>query len=186
MNIGIGMMNLWIILALIVLAAGVIMFTAVKMRAEPILNAEDHQKKDILLNLTAVVSLLIVSIITPIVTGLLFWAGCFLIIIAGILYMLSIAAFVKSQKGIAISGIYRYSRNPMYVAMFLVFMAFVLMAWQAEPVMAVPSLLILILNLIAIHRRVTGEERYLKEKYGSVYTDYAKRTPRYFGPARKT
>jgi protein-S-isoprenylcysteine O-methyltransferase Ste14 len=118
---------------------------------------------------------------TPIVIGTLFWIGCFLIILVGIIYVLAIIAFVKAKKGLTTIGIYKMSRNPMYIAMFLLFIAFILMAWNASLIMGILTLIIALFNLIVIHWMVLGEEHFLSKKYRKTYNEYMNRTPRYIG-----
>jgi len=72
-------------------------------------------------------------------------------------------------------GAYRYSRNPMYVGMFLQFIG---------TAVATASWLFLLLTLIlmfAMWSVVMIEERTCLEKYGDAYRDYMNRTPRWLG-----
>jgi protein-S-isoprenylcysteine O-methyltransferase Ste14 len=73
------------------------------------------------------------------------------------------------------TGIYRYSRHPMYIAIFLqltgtgiasasgLFLLLVTMRTLSELFLAIP------------------EERYCLEKYGDAYRDYMNKTPRWMG-----
>jgi len=99
--------------------------------------------------------------------------------------VLSIVAFVKAQKGLTTIGIYQVSRNPMYIAMFLIFIAFTLMAWQAEPLMGILTAFITLPSVFFIHWMVLGEERFLIKKYGEAYHEYMNRTARYMGIPKK-
>lgn len=151
-----------------------------KLRGARIENKEDHRnvKISVVSGLSLLV-FLIVTVYTPIVIGTLFWIGCFLIILVGIIYVLAIIAFVKSKKGLTTIGIYKMSRNPMYIAMFLLFIAFILMAWNASSIMGILTLIIALFNMIVIHWMVLGEEHFLENKYKKQYLKYKQNVPRY-------
>lgn len=71
-------------------------------------------------------------------------------------------------------GIYKYSRNAAFVGFDLMFLGLYLMypnTW---------TLLLLILNLIAIHLLILQEEQHLSSVFGEQYLQYSKQTPRYF------
>lgn len=70
-------------------------------------------------------------------------------------------------------GIYNYSRNPAFVGFDLMFIGLFLIY---------PNLLtsiVLILNIIAIHRLILQEEKHLKNLFGTEYIAYKEKTPRY-------
>jgi len=187
MNIEAGFYNLWLILVIFIAFTGLLMAIANKLRGVKIENSEDHRNTKVaVISSSPLLVLLVISIFTPIVIGTLFWLGCVLIIIAGIIYVLSIAAFVKTQKGLTTIGIYQVSRNPMYVVMFLLFIAFTLMAWQAEPIMGILTAFITLLSTFVIHWMVLGEEQFLTKTYGDAYRKYINRTPRYVEIPRLT
>jgi protein-S-isoprenylcysteine O-methyltransferase Ste14 len=73
------------------------------------------------------------------------------------------------------TGLYRYSRNPMYVAVVLV-----LLGWAAL-FRSFPLLVYTLVVTIGFHLRlVFGEEPWLAETYGDRWTRYAARVPRWF------
>lgn len=151
-----------------------------KLREEKIENQEDHANPKIaILGTLPLVALLVLCIFTPIVTGNLFWIGCLLLLVAGIVYALSIGAFVKSRRGLTTTGIYRLSRNPMYVSMALILAGFTLMAWSASVLMGILFAVTFIWNAISTHFMVLGEEKFLEGKYGGAYLDYKRSAPRY-------
>ncbi|MCL0061673.1 hypothetical protein M1N62_01770 [Thermodesulfovibrionales bacterium] len=65
----------------------------------------------------------------------------------------------------------------MYIAMFLVFFAFILMAWQTEPIMGILTAFITLLNVFIVHWMVLKEEHFLAKKYGNAYREYIDKTP---------
>lgn len=80
----------------------------------------------------------------------------------------------KPTTAIVESGVYRLTRNPMYVAMTLIYLA---LAVFFESLLAV---LVLIPVLAAIHFGVIRrEERYLEEKFGDSYRAYRQRVRRW-------
>lgn len=71
------------------------------------------------------------------------------------------------------NGIYKYSRNPAYVAFDLMYVGCFLL---------VPSVYLLVLSIIQfilLHLQILHEEKLLPKIFGSEYLDYKKRTPRY-------
>lgn len=186
MNIEVGFYNLWRILLIVIVFAGVLMLIGNKLRGMKIENPEDHYNPKVnTVGSLPLLVLLVISIFTPIIMGALFWTGCVLIAIAGIIYVLTIIAFIKARKGLTTIGVYQISRNPMYIAWFLVFIAFTLLAWQADLIMGISTAFITLLNIFVIHWMVLGEERFLSKKYGDAYREYMNRTPRYVGIPKK-
>jgi protein-S-isoprenylcysteine O-methyltransferase Ste14 len=72
-------------------------------------------------------------------------------------------------------GIYRYSRHPGYISMFLVLIGIGIAtaSWVI--------LLVTIISIILANPSASSEERYCKEKYGDIYKEYLNRTPRWIG-----
>ncbi|MEG3000101.1 MAG: isoprenylcysteine carboxylmethyltransferase family protein [Comamonas sp.] len=71
-------------------------------------------------------------------------------------------------------GIYRFTRNPMYVGMALLLTAWAV--WQGQPL----GLLALALFVAYITRfQIQPEERALQAKFGADYTDYMARVRRW-------
>ncbi len=72
-------------------------------------------------------------------------------------------------------GLYRYSRNPMYLGMFLVFIGISIASasWV--------FLLISIAFITLINIEVVYEERFCLKKYGDAYREYMKRASRWLG-----
>ncbi len=81
---------------------------------------------------------------------------------------------LKNQKTELITGgIYRYTRNPYFVAYLLMFAAYTLL---------LQNLILLILSLAGfwfIHKMILKEEEYLVSVHGESYSQYKKRVPRY-------
>jgi len=72
-------------------------------------------------------------------------------------------------------GLYRYSRHPMYLAMFLIYIGTSLASasWL--------FFLLTIATVVLTRPEAMLEERYCLEKYGDAYREYVNRTPRWIG-----
>ena len=65
------------------------------------------------------------------------------------------------------SGIYRFSRNPMYTGLGLVVAGGALLAGTWWPLVLLPLALLAVCRLV-----IEPEETYLAERYGTLYSDY--------------
>jgi len=89
-------------------------------------------------------------------------------------FLLSVINFAKPDEwGICRNGLYRISRNPMYVAYFIYFLGCVFLTGSA--------LLILLLSVFQVssHWIILSEERWCIEKLGSEYIEYMEKVRRY-------
>jgi hypothetical protein len=98
-------------------------------------------------------------------------------------------AFYASGKGtlapwsppirLVTTGLYRWSRNPMYVGVLLILAGWALSF--ASTALAIYALAV----ALAFHLRVVfGEEPWLARTHGEAWRVYVKQVPRWFGPAR--
>ena len=91
-----------------------------------------------------------------------------------ILYAISIIQFAKpNQNRLNIEGLYKISRNPMYIAFFLYFLGLGLItgSWQL--------LFILIIFQLSVHYLILSEERWCIKEFGEEYIEYMKKVRRY-------
>jgi len=74
------------------------------------------------------------------------------------------------------SGPYENSRHPIYVGLLAAASGVAVLRRRVEPLIA--------LGVLAnvLHKKVDAEEAALSNRFGKKYTNYAKRTPRMFGP----
>jgi protein-S-isoprenylcysteine O-methyltransferase Ste14 len=80
---------------------------------------------------------------------------------------------------LVVTGVYRYSRNPMYVAV-----ALVLAGW-AVGFRSRPLAIYAVIVVAAFHLRVVfGEEPWLARTHGEAWVQYRSRVPRWLGPRR--
>ena len=79
----------------------------------------------------------------------------------------------EAASTVVMSGPYRYTRNPIYLSMMLVYAGISLMFDS-------PLALILILPVIVfLNRQAKREEQYLERVFGDQYAEYRKRVPRW-------
>ena len=78
-----------------------------------------------------------------------------------------------ARPGLVTGGLYRFSRNPIFLFMLVALAGFALMipAW--------PSLLLLVGGAIGVRQHVLDEETYLTRAYGDAYRHYARRVGRF-------
>ena len=99
--------------------------------------------------------------------GVLYAAGLLLLV-------LSVAAFAApSEEGFCQSGVYRLSRNPMYVSYFLLFLGCALLT------RSLPLLLCLAVFQLTAHVLIRAEERWCLRTFGAAYARYMGRVRRY-------
>jgi protein-S-isoprenylcysteine O-methyltransferase Ste14 len=118
------------------------------------------------------------SIFLPLQLGTTWFYTGFVIFLLG-LVMLTIATVNFAATPLdepVTAGIYRYSRNPMYLAMFLIYVGVSIAS--ASWIFLVLSIVVPILTHFGA---TVPEERYCLEKYGDDYREYMKRTPRWIG-----
>lgn len=84
-----------------------------------------------------------------------------------------VVPFVKS-KVLVTDGLYRITRNPMYLGMVLVLFGAWVLFGTLSPVVPIP-----IFALIIDRNFVQGEERFLEEIFGEPYREYRRRVRRW-------
>jgi protein-S-isoprenylcysteine O-methyltransferase Ste14 len=103
-----------------------------------------------------------------------FYIGLIIYSLGIILYVVSIINYAKPKKnGINLNGLYRVSRNPMYVSFFIYFLGCVLLtrSWVL--------LLLLISFQISVHWIILSEERWCIREFGEEYIKYMNKVRRY-------
>ena len=79
----------------------------------------------------------------------------------------------KERTGLQQTGLYRFSRNPMYVGVYATLCAAVLRTVN-------PVVLLLAAFVIAVHHKIVlAEEEHLRRAYGEEYRNYCNRVRRY-------
>lgn len=188
MNIEVGFYNLWLFFVLGYAIIWASMAWANRKRGKPIEDPkiyELHGKKRMFVcGYLPFIALLIGSIFVTINIGTSFWIGLLISISGIILNMIAMYSFARFAGGLNTTGIYRYSRNPMYVGGFLFVLGLNLIGWFISLINTI-FMVLSILWIVATHWGVLEEESFLENKYGNSFREYMKKVPRYVGIPRK-
>ncbi len=79
----------------------------------------------------------------------------------------------KESTSLKVNGLYRFSRNPMYLGVYTTILACVL--YTLNPI----ALLVGIFAVAVHHRIVLAEEQHLQKVFGQEYADFCHRVRRY-------
>lgn len=80
----------------------------------------------------------------------------------------------KPTTAIVTEGPYRFTRNPLYLSMILIYGGIAALANALSPVLLLP-----IVQHLMRRGVIEREERYLERKFGDEYLQYKARTPRW-------
>ena len=175
----IGLLNGWLLIALLYLAYGVLLLVLPKdvvTRLYDKSGRTKRQKAIIYAGGLLASALFILLIFTP----LKFGSNVFILGI--LIYALGLMGFVIALFNFkntphdqpATKGLYRISRNPQQVMFFITFIGACVAvgSWLA--------LLIQIVSSLFLHTRILAEEKVCIEQYGDSFREYMKKVPRYF------
>ena len=114
------------------------------------------------------------------------WLAILLILVSIPIALAALAAFIRAKTSMDVrkpttvvvtDGIFRFSRNPMYIALTLLYSG--IGVW----VNSLWSVLCLVPVLVAMHQGVIRrEERYLEDKFGDEYLRYKSEVRRWIQP----
>jgi protein-S-isoprenylcysteine O-methyltransferase Ste14 len=175
-----GLWNLWIFF---VLGFGIIrlgMMWAERKRGQPIEDPQAYQiygKRYQVIGLTWLSVSLLICIFIPVKLGVLFWVGLPFWFLGVVVNLAAVHSFTHT-KGANTIGIYRYSRNPMYVGAFFLLLGLSLMGLSTS-VWSIALLAFCVVSVPYLHWTVLLEETFLMHKYGDSYREYMNRTARY-------
>ena len=103
-----------------------------------------------------------------------FKTGLIVYIIGVLLFAIATMSFAKpNANGINQSGLYRISRNPMYVSYFIYFLGCVLLTHS------IILLILLCAFQISAHWIILAEERWCIQTFGDKYIQYTKKVRQY-------
>ena len=103
-----------------------------------------------------------------------FYSGLICYLVGLCLCAISIVNFSSpDDSGLNINGVYKYSRNPMYVAYFICFLGMALLT------QSLILLVVVVIFQISAHWIILAEERWCIEKFGAIYEEYMKNVRRY-------
>lgn len=104
----------------------------------------------------------------------LVYIGVSFYIIGMIMFIVSLKVIVQTTLEEPFSsGPYRFSRNPLYVAVTIVFMGICISTANFG------LSIYLAITVLPQHFMILAEERICREKYGTAFENYLKRVPRY-------
>jgi protein-S-isoprenylcysteine O-methyltransferase Ste14 len=173
----IGLCNAWI--GTILAWANMLFLAAVNKDAtKRLYNMTWYTPKDkIYLFLTMVMMIVIVvySVFLPVkyVTDS-FWIGTAIYIIGTIANLMALYDYGTTPEDKPIvKGLYRYSRNPLYVC-WIVALAGICIACESWPLVILSAV-----YCIPTHFLILGEEKYCMKTYKDSYVSYMKQVPRY-------
>lgn len=103
-----------------------------------------------------------------------FYLGSAVCLVGMAVMILSVVSFTHpDSNGINMNGIYRISRNPMYISFFIYFLGCVLLT------QSILLLAVLIVFQISAHWIILSEERWCKKEFGEIYIQYSQKVRRY-------
>jgi protein-S-isoprenylcysteine O-methyltransferase Ste14 len=80
----------------------------------------------------------------------------------------------QATRAMIEDGPFRFSRNPLYLGLLALYLALALLAPSVWALVLFPAAVILVL-----WGAVRPEERFLRERFGAIYEDYARRVRRW-------
>ncbi len=140
--------------------------------------AFDKKQKNAHVSLHVIYLLLVIySIFLPLKLGTAwFSAGLPIFLIGLTMYIIGFVSIAMAPPDkVVTTGTYRYTRHPMYLTSFLVFLGVGIAS--ASWVFLLLSVLYMIMPPVF----VVAEERFCLEHYGDAYREYMNRTPRWIG-----
>ena len=117
------------------------------------------------------------SVFLPLQLGTLWlYLGLGVYLVGIVTYTIVMVNWYTSPEGRPVAtGIYRYSRHPQYLTQNLMFIGIGIAtaSWL--------FLLLITIYMILINILVISEEHFCLDKYGDIYGEYKKRTPKWIG-----
>lgn len=103
-----------------------------------------------------------------------FYIGLFVYIIGIVLYIITTINYAKPKSnGLNLNGMYKISRNPMYIAYFINLLGCAILTHSLI------VLMLLIIFQISSHWIIHSEEKWCIQKFGDEYKNYMKSVRRY-------
>ena len=178
-----GLWNLWLLFVPGYGITWALMIWADRKRGKPIEDRELYQMPRgtsfAVVGWIWLIALLLICLITPINSGILLWIGLPFFIIGIALNAIAMCSFAQFTGEVNTTGIYRHSRNPMYVGGFFFLLGLCLIGWSTS-VWSIALLVFFIISVPYYHWTVLFEEAFLEHKYGESYLKYKQGVPRYF------
>ncbi|MBN1768465.1 MAG: DUF1295 domain-containing protein [Prolixibacteraceae bacterium] len=129
---------------------------------------------------TSLIGMIVSGLFIPIHSGLTLIVGSILFSLGILINIIAMFSFSTLPQIVNTKGIYRLSRNPMYVGGFIYLLGLCIMGWSPT----IPFALFVFFFLwwiLSIHKTVKNEESFLLEKYGVDYIEFKHKTPKCIG-----
>lgn len=138
---------------------------------------EKGEKRDYTIFMVVLVILTVYSVFLPLKLGTAWFYAGFAMYLVGLAILLSAIVNVATTPmgQVFTKGIYYYSRNPMYIALLMIFVGVGIAS--ASWIFLLFSILIMGLAT----SQAVAEERGCLATYGNKYKEYMKKTPRWVG-----
>jgi protein-S-isoprenylcysteine O-methyltransferase Ste14 len=111
------------------------------------------------------------------------YAGIIVILFGALIAVISAGVFLKVDTGLepfdearvlVTSGFYRFTRNPMYIGMFVILLGVAFMLGNVSALFPIPVFFLIIRNNF-----VLGEERFCEAAFGQQFLDYKSKVRRW-------
>jgi protein-S-isoprenylcysteine O-methyltransferase Ste14 len=178
----IGVLNAWIfIIPLIVYWFSGVKFLFSKRMPE---SPPPQKRKDKILSMVLVVTMFFsffYSIFVPFKLGTIwFYIGLLVYLVGTFLVIISMINFATTPMDKPVTkGLYRFSRNHMFIGFFLVYLG------VATACISWAYLLMTVLFIVIVNYMSPFEEAITLGHYGIAYEDYMKKTPKWVGLPKK-
>jgi len=179
----IGLWNAWILMLLvplhplIMIAVDKAVGTGDMFKKMGDVPYEKGEKRDYVTSMVVMLILTIYSVFLPLKLGTTwFYAGLTVYLVGLAILLTAIVNVATTPMGQLFNkGLYHYSRNPMYIALLIIFVGVGIAS--ASWIFLLLSVVIMVLQ----NSQIIAEERGCLETYGDEYQDYMNRTPRWIG-----
>lgn len=173
-----GWINGWLMLAAFYLAFGIMLLAFPRPVVKRLYEASGWSRQQRLMNSIGkpfALAEMALVVFTPLKVGqAVFGVGLtvFAIGFAGMVSALIVFRRTPLDQPVT-GGLYRISRNPQWVSLFLIMLGIgiAIGSWTV--------LLLLLVTTVFYHFRILGEERACLQRYGEPYEQFLKRVPRY-------
>lgn len=183
-----GIFHVWLFLVIGYGLISLFMLLSNRKRGKPIEDPKYHvsygKKQVFITGYLPLILLFIVSLFIPIRLVSLFVIGLFLVGVGVLINGLAMKSFISSDDKLNTKGIYRFSRNPMYVGGIVLIIGLNVMGWSAS----LMNILLLVTSFFMVamfHYTILKEEQFLINKYEKSYQQYLNNIPRYMGLKKK-
>jgi protein-S-isoprenylcysteine O-methyltransferase Ste14 len=174
-----GWINGWLMLAAFYLVFGIMLLIFPRSVVKRLYDVSGWSRQQRVMNSIGkpfALAAMVLVIFTPLKVGQPVFVVGGVVFALGFAGMISaLIAFQRTPLAQPVTeGLYRISRNPQWVSLFLLMLG---------TSIAIGSWTVLLLLLVATafyHFRILGEERACAERYGEPYREFLKQVPRYF------